>query len=299
MFVLALLVVAAVELLPKSLSDITLTVHARTEVLELSLQPERTYVWWLPAGTYSLLTPANASECVDHGALYVTCEFGGPTAVTITGGATARFELVPADGAKPTQLAMALTPRTPASGNDTQSRFEVSVGATRIATAELVTFEAPAAASWRIPLIVERVQIGGFLTDSVAGEGALGTAHQPIMTEGEVRMFARSLGFTDRYQVQEERFDPADVVQIPADTGTEGLLLGLLSLPAGGSAFDVTLHTNVAEVFVRRLGAEHRIGVSTWLVISKLPLWLALWVVWAALVTLANYHSARLSRLRG
>src|SRR5512138_2251725 len=49
LFLLALLLVAIVQLLPKRLSDVTLTVHSRTEVLELELQPERTYVWWLPA----------------------------------------------------------------------------------------------------------------------------------------------------------------------------------------------------------------------------------------------------------
>src|SRR6185369_101300 len=56
LFLLAVLLVATVELLPKRVSDVTLTVHSRTEVVELELQPERTYVLWLPGGTYSLLT---------------------------------------------------------------------------------------------------------------------------------------------------------------------------------------------------------------------------------------------------
>lgn len=294
LFALALLVVAAVELLPKSLSDITLTVHARTEVLELALQPERTYVWWLPAGEYSLLARADAPNCVNHGALDTSCTFTDATAVRVSGGATARFEIEPKEGAHPSRFTMTLTPQGAG-----RSRFELGAGSTEISTSELVTFAGSAAANWRIPVIAERVQIGGFLSESLSGDGALGTASQPIMMEGDVRMFARSLGFTDRYQVQEERFDPADVIQIPADSTAKGLLLGLLSLPAGGDSFDVTLHTDLAEVYVRRLGAEHRIGVSTWSVISKLPLWLALWVVWAALLTLSNYHSARLSRVRG
>lgn len=294
LFALALLVVAAVELLPKSLSDITLTVQARTEVLELTLQPERTYLWWLPAGEYSLLSRVNAPGCVNHGALDTSCTFPEASAVTIAGGAVARFEVEPADDAGAARFSMTITPHETGS-----SRFELAAGAAKISTSELITFAGSATANWRIPLIVERVQIGDFLTESLAGQGSLGTARQPIMMEGEVRMFARSLGFTDRYQVQEERFDAADVIQIPADSAAKGLLLGLLSLPAAGTVFDVTLHTDVPEVYVRRLGAEHRIGVSTWSVISKLPLWLALWVVWAALLTLSNYHSARLSRVRG
>jgi hypothetical protein len=113
-------------------------------------------------------------------------------------------------------------------------------------------------------------------------------------------MFARALWFDERYQIKEERFDPADVVQIPADPGARGLLVGLLSLDAAAqSDFDLTLHTDLAEVFVRRLGGGHRIGVSMWAIVSKLPFWLALWVVWVSLIVVANYYSDRLGEIRG
>ncbi len=89
-------------------------------------------------------------------------------------------------------------------------------------------------------------------------------------------------------------------MQIPADADAQGLLLGLLSLDATAQReFDVTLHSDLAEVFVRRLGAEHRIGVSMWKIVSKLPMWLALWVVWVSLIVVANYYSDRLGELRG
>jgi hypothetical protein len=90
-------------------------------------------------------------------------------------------------------------------------------------------------------------------------------------------------------------------VQIPADPETRtGLLYGLLSLDrASDHVFDVTLHTALAEVFVRRLAAEHRIGVSMWSVVSELPTWAALWVVWVSLILVANYHAARLQQLQG
>jgi hypothetical protein len=77
-------------------------------------------------------------------------------------------------------------------------------------------------------------------------------------------------------------------------------LLGVLSLGAVDErAFDLTLHTDLAEVFVRRLGAEHRIGVSMWAIVSRLPIWLALWVVFVSLIVVANYYAARLGELRG
>jgi len=311
LFILSLLVVAVVEFLPKGLSAVTMTVSARTEVLELELQPERTYVWWLPVGRYSLVTPRQSAGCEPQSRIDVTCSYTEPTAVTIKGGGTVRFEAAATENPAVRRFSMALTPRgagasaeaTPASGNPSAaSVFEIRSGdGALVATEDLVTFEAYPQQGWRIPLIVERVQIGESLSESLDTSDALATAaHQPILTEGGVRMFARSLGFEKRYQIQEERFDPADVVQIPADAASTGLLLGLLSLPAGGGdAFDLTLHTDVAEVFVRRLGAEHRIGVSTWSIVSNLPLWLALWVVWVAFVILANYHATRLAYLRG
>jgi hypothetical protein len=61
----------------------------------------------------------------------------------------------------------------------------------------------------------------------------------------------------------------------------------------------LTLHTELAEVFVRRVGGGHRIGVSMWAIMSNLPFWLALWVVWVSLIVVANYYSDRLGELRG
>ncbi len=303
LFVISAVIVAGVELLPKALSDVTSTVRARTEVLELTLEPGRTYVWWLPAGSYSLLTARDAAGCEQRSRFDIACASDEPTAVTIKNGATARFELTTAEGAAAPSFMLALTPRDLGSGaKDKTSEFEIRTGADQLlaATADLVTFESRPVASWRVPLLVERVEIGESLSDGVVAADALGTtARQPIMTEGDVRMFARALWFDERYQIKEERFDPADVVQIPADAATQGRLVGLLSLDAAQRDFDLTLHTELAEVFVRRLGGGHRIGVSMWAIVSKLPFWLALWVVWVSLIVVANYYSDRLGELRG
>jgi hypothetical protein len=306
LFALSLLIVAGVELLPKALSDVTSTVRARTEVLELTLQPERTYVWWLPGGSYSLLTARVAKGCEERGRFDVVCSQSQATAITIKHGATARFELTTAEGAPAPSFMLALTPRAAPGerpANDDESTFEIRTGADEllVATSDLVTFESAPVESWRIPVVVERVQIGESLTDGVAAADALGgAARQPILMEGDVRMFARALWFDERYQIKEERFDPADVVVIPADPAARGSLVGLLSLDAGTqSDFDLTLHTELAEVFVGRLGGGHQIGISMWAIMSNLPYWLALWVVWVSLIVVANYYSDRLGELRG
>lgn len=304
LFVLSALIVAGVELLPKALSDVTSTVRARTEVLELTLQPGRTYVWWLPRGSYSLLTAPDATGCEQRSRFDVLCSYAEPTAVTIKNGATARLELTTVEGAPLPSFMLALTPREAARGAEANpSTFEIRSAADEllVATPELVTFESAPVESWRIPLMVERVEIGESLTDNVGASDALGAAtRQPILTEGDVRMFARALWFDERYQIKEERFDPADVVQIPADPAARGSLVGLLSLDAATQRdFDLTLHTELAEVFVRRVGGGHRIGVSMWAIMSNLPFWLALWVVWVSLIVVANYYSDRLGELRG
>jgi hypothetical protein len=301
LFVLALLLVAAVEWLPKSLSDVTLTVRSKTEVLELDLQPEQTYIWWLPAGSYSLLTAKPQTVCERPKPLDIACTYTEPTALTIKHGGTVRFEVSAADSPEP-RFTVALTPRTAGDAKAPESTFEIHNASddTLVETHELLTFESQPVAHWRIPLIAKRVRIGEFLSESVgATEGLGGLPHQPIMTEGDVRMFARSFGSQERYQIKEEHFDPADVVQIPAEPGRDGLLLGLLSLDNDGvHAFALTLHTDLSEVFVRRLRAEHKIGVSMWSILSQLPLWLALWVVWVSLIVVANYHAARLSGMQ-
>jgi len=298
LFLLAVLLVAAVELLPKRVSDVTLTVHSRTEVVELELQPDRTYVWWLPAGTYSLLTAKADNACERREKLDITCVYAEPTAITIKHGGTVRFEVLAADSAEP-RFGVALTPR---GGKNAPSTFEIHNRGDNapVETSELLTFESQPVKHWRIPLIAKRVQIGESLSESVgAAEGLEGLPHAPILLEGDVRMFARSFGSLERYQVKEDRFDPADVVQIPAQPGRDGLLLGLLALDSDGqSAFALTLHTDLAEVFVRRLGASHEIGVSMWAILSQLPLWLALWVVLVSLIVVANYHAARLSGIQ-
>jgi hypothetical protein len=315
---LSLAIVAVVELLPKDISDVTLSVHARTEIVELELDPLRTYVWWLPAGSYSVLTGETGAGCEARNRFDLVCAAESPTAITIKNGGTVRLETAAARAAP--RFTLYLTPRldTPgASGGALDARaeprprepssFEVrdEQNRLRLATRELVTYESGPVDLWRVPLIVKRVQIGGFLSESIATADTIGAVRQPIMTEGDVRIFARSLGLHDRYLILEERFDPADVVQIPADDDTEGLLLGLVSLAEvgddgdGAEGFDLTLHSDLAEVYVRRLGAEHRIGVSMWSVVSNLPMWLALWVVLVSLIVVANYHAQRVAGIRG
>lgn len=302
LLLLTLIIVPALELLPPTWSDVTLTVRSRTEVVEFELPPGQPYVWWVPAGSYSLLTASTAAGCSkgDEFAFDFACEFTEPTAITIKNGARARFELSAADG--PLRFALTLTPR-PDADPAARSAFEVrsKANALIVETPELVTFESLAVEHWRIPLIVTRVRIGDFLRDSVApAETVGGITAQPIMNEGDVRIFARTPFRHERYLVQEESFDPADVVQIPADANDTGRLLGLLSIDkATDRGFDLTLHTDLAEVFVRRLGAEHRIGVSMWSIVANLPIWLALWLVLASLIGVANYHTSRTNSILG
>jgi hypothetical protein len=294
---LAVAVVAGINLLPRSVFDVTLSVEARTEVAELELDPLREYVWGLPAGRFSLLVAEHGHGCEARDRFDVTCDLEEPAYLAIRNGGTVRVEALPAgDGAGGAPgFLLTLTPR--AVHDAPASTFELRAADNTLlaATHDLVSYESRAAALWRIPLIVRRVQIGESLAENVIASDTA-TARQPIMTQGLVRIYARRIfGGSNRYQVQEEHFDPADVVQIPGEPASSSLLLGLLALNAGEHAFDVTLHTSLEKVLVRRLGAEHAIGASMWSIVSRDPASLALWAALVSLISMANYHSARLN----
>ena len=94
---IALTVVVSFELLPAAVSDITLSVRARTEVLEIELDPAREFVWWLPAGTYSLVSgDQQGQQCRQRAQFDVVCDAGTKTALVVRNGATVRLETIPA-----------------------------------------------------------------------------------------------------------------------------------------------------------------------------------------------------------
>jgi hypothetical protein len=301
--VLAALLVLGIDLLPRRVFDVTMSVEARTEVVALTLDPQREYIWGLPAGSYSLLVAKPAKGCDSPTQFEVVCSYREPSYLKIRHGATVRFEALPAseDGDDGPRFIVSITPletAAKAAGAGERSSFEIRSAKDELlaATTELVSYESTAVKLWRIPLELRHVQIGESLAENVIA-GDTSTARQPIMTEGNVRIFARRVfGGSNRYQVQEEHFDPADVVQIPGeDEGDDSRLLGLLSLNGAARAFDVTLHTEFAKVFVRRLGAEHAIGASMWSIVSRDPASLALWAALVSLISIANYHSVRLN----
>lgn len=301
--VLAALLVLGIELLPRRVFDVTMSVEARTEVVAVTLDPQREYVWGLPAGSYSLLVAKPSEGCASSTQFEVVCRYPEPSYLKIRHGATVRFEALPrADtGDEGPRFTVSITPLEPPAekrgAGAPKSTFEIRSARDELwaATTELVSYESDAVSLWRIPLWLRHVQIGESLAENVIAADT-STARQPIMTEGNVRIFARRVfGGSNRYQVQEEHFDPADVVQIPGESGGDSLLLGLLSLDGPVRAFDLTLHTEFAKVFVRRLGAEHAISASMWSIVSRDPASLALWAALVSLISIANYHSARLN----
>jgi hypothetical protein len=318
---LALAIVLAVELLSPRIANITLSVHARTEAATLDLASDRPHIWRLPAGDYALMRATGDHRCESEVEFNLVCSAAGSTTVVISNGGRIEVETLPAHVIDTTgtnalaklagpaigRLSLTISPRPLPPTKAAQSSKEPlpttieirdATNRTIAATQDHVRFVATATGLWRMPLILEHVQIGESLTELTAHD-TIDERRQPIMTAGDVRIFARGLFSTERYLVKEERFDPADVVQIPADRNRDGLLLGLISLNGGDPDFDLTLHTDFAEVLVERLGAAHTIRMSKWSILSRLPFWLALWVVFVSLIVIANYHAQRVSAVRG
>ena len=77
------------------------------------------------------------------------------------------------------------------------------------------------------------------------------------MTEGHVRMFARAWWIDDAINQRRSASIRQTSCSSRPTAVRQGLLIGLLSLdPAAQPQFDLTLHTELAEVSVRRLGAR-------------------------------------------
>ena len=143
--------------------------RAQTEVLKLELQPERTYVWWLPGGSYSLLTATDASGCEHRSRFDVVCPYPGPRRSRSRTAPRSRFEITTAAGAAMPTLHAGVDAAAPAFEEEKGRRSRSRNGADEllVTTSELVTFESQPVEQWRIPLMVERVQIGESLSDSV------------------------------------------------------------------------------------------------------------------------------------
>lgn len=302
-----------------SVFAITTSVHVRTEVATFELDPKLEYVWWVPAGRYSLLLQDAPAGCRHPSHFDTICDFAHPSAISIKNGGTVRLEALPPandSGDSPRngfgndsprapadapRLSISLTPsERPRDAARGASKFAIKEQSERsaIETTELLTFESVGVDVWRVPLRVQRAEIGEFVTESPDTTETLGLVRQPIMTEGSVRYFAR---WGSRYQIAEERFDPADVVQIPGD-GRPGSLAGLISLAAASAddrdIFEITLHTGDTKVSVRRFGDDHSIGASAWSALSKLPIMIAAWAVFLSVVQVTNHHSARSGAIR-
>jgi hypothetical protein len=297
---LALALVFGVDLIPARVFAVTVSIDAASEVLELELDPRREYVWSMPAGAYSLVTAGDAKGCTATGRFEVSCAYADSTAMILRNGPTVRLE-VTTQASGPPRFTLSLIPRAGATA-EAQSTAHATSFEIRgnndeplAATSDYVGYESAPVERWRIPLTLTHLQIGESLRDNVIAPDDEG-AREPIMLRGNVRIFARRAFSTgNRYQVQEERFDPADVVQVPEPRENSALLLGLLSLNASDNAFDLTVHTDGTRILVRRLGAGHAIGASMWSIVSKDPAMLALWAALIALLGLTNYHSQRLN----
>ena len=160
------------------------------------------------------------------------------------------------------------------------------------ATGERFVFDALPVTGWKTALDLRNIEIGVLLTSD--------TSWQPILTNGEVRMFAKNNLFSGgperRYLVASETLDPADVLNVPLTRcWTGSRLMGLVSLGkrqdtlVEDGVFDLTLHADINEGLVRRIGARHEIGVTTWDIISRLPVLIAVWAVFVGVVLILSF----------
>ena len=293
-------------------STVTMSITARTEVLEIETRPGEVLEWELPTGTYGLLTSPDAMACVTHDQFEIECIQEEPTLLRVANAARIRVsvplpagEAVVVDPVEPA-LRLAITPiadancdkkpSTESGGQATCPDPLISIRGTSgepiVETIDLVTFESVPISNWRTPISVSHVRVGESL--------AAGSARQPILIEGGVKLFASidigSRVAPRRYLILEETFDAADIVELPASTEQKGLVVGLLAFSRNdelglveNGILDLTAHTDLDEVLVTRLRAGHSVKLSTWDILARQPVWLAIWGLFVSLILIVGF----------
>lgn len=354
---LAIIFVVNKSLEQKWFSVVTLSVTAKTEVLQFDLLPNEQLEWQLPKGRYALFDPQSMVPIDEEGEPCkirehiafddYLCEFEEQTRLFITNGdktlaVRVRVEISPSSSAtnissndspgpalhisiRPISIRASKTgsaeeeneappPRTwiEVLGSDGKTQFSKGKN-TPMTSGDVVNFDAYSVRDWRVPLTSMNMTIGEALS--------YGSDRQPILTEGDVRIYASTKSIPEiiqgmrdpravssnnsgnlparrRYLILEEAFDAADIVHIVQRPGPEdewNPLSGLLAvgrdndsrLTAAG-ILEITVHANAEELTVERLGAQHAIRATTWDLLSRQPLWIAIWVLFASLLLVVS-----------
>jgi hypothetical protein len=331
--ILCIVLVGAVEQAPRRrLVQVTLSVDARTEIatLDLASTPGQPQSWSLPKGTVATFMPEITPETLDGEhhcepqALSgdFRCTFDKPVKLTFAGEAKVRIEAIPGNNPK---ISLDVTPGDGTGGTECRSAVPASIEIRDDANKVLLRsryglafesaeFERDAPDAWdlwRTPLALTGADLGASLSSSVITGETLGEPiRQPVLEGGDAWFFARLDGWlervaSERYLIQEERFDPGDIVQIP-ESGLCGnrRLFGMITLditdPDERAAFDVTLHTEYDSFWVARsTTGGHKVSVSNWSLLAKMPVTAAILAALLYVVVIVNYHAARLTELRG
>ena len=248
---------AVAENMVEILVDVTLTVRARTKCSRSSCSWSARTVWWLPRGNYGcsplrcrrLRAPQPIGPCV--------CLRPGDLGhdQERRNGSVRNHDARRRNGA---ELHAGVDPAG-CSREGRKSSFEIRTGADKplFATSELVTFEsqpssmAHPACSWSACSSASRCPTGWSRRTRWA-------AHAPADNDRRRRAHVRARVLVRRTLSNQRRALRSG--RRRADSSRrrwQGLLLGLLSLDSAAQReFDVTLHTELAEVFVRRLGGR-------------------------------------------
>ncbi len=203
--------------------DLTTTITAATESLEISLRDESESSWVLPAGEF--LVPVAMKRdirCNELELLYgqipqgFSCSTDRNVRLVVQGAAAIRWDVTP-DGNLSVRVRANGDPEFRATLHDTDDAELLATSEELRFTTLLGDDRGGAARSLRLPLIASTAVLGSHVRYSSSVAGSQNDFWQPTLLAGHVVTFGKNRPDKGKYHILSEQLDSGDVVYVDAD----------------------------------------------------------------------------------
>jgi len=285
------------QLLGVLTKDLTTTVTAATESLELSLREKTQSSWVLPAGKYLVPEALNGIEnCQEAPLLYgtipqgFTCSTTGNLRLVVDGAGDVYNEVTP-DGEWSVRVSGEDDPEFVATLFDKDDEAILTTSD----EVRFSTYLGGDVTAIRLPVIASTAVVGSHVRYASSIDGDASDFWQPTLLAGNVMTFGKNRPDEGKYHILEEQLDSGDIVSI--DSGDEAgdasgdSIWGVAtieerSVTISGATevsqymIHAVLHTTHRSLTVRRFGSSegHTVKASNWSIMSKWPNGQKTWV---------------------
>ncbi len=304
--------------------DLTTTITAATESLELSLRDKSRSSWVLPAGTFLVSTAMRDSVSCEELPLLeghipqgFSCTTTRNVRLVVEGAADIQWHVTP-DGRWSAVVSRSGAADFAASLRDADD-VELFTTADELRfTTRLGVAPHGSARSVRLPLIASTAVLGSHVRYSSGIDDNENDFWQPTLLAGDVVTFGKNRPDEGKYHILGEQLDSGDVVYVDsqedaaaktggehedaADDDNEDSIWGVAIIEQRAVAVSDTteveqylihavLHTTHRTLTVRRFGSTegHKIKASNWSIMSKWPNGQKTWVFFVSVTVVLAF----------